>query len=90
MSAKLQIEQVSMSYDDGKVTKVRVDYSVRGEVLRSGRGTLELSAKEYEGNESVSVLEGLIRDALIAEVKELADEEDTEENDEEKPEDSGD
>lgn len=74
---KIQIESVNMIYEGGEVVLVKVDYTARGEVLRSGRGTLELKAEEYEGNESVVKLESMVRDALINELNN-EDEEDAE------------
>lgn len=70
---KIQIESVSMSYEGSEVTSVKVDHSVRGEALRTGRGSLELTAEEYKDNESVPKLEKMVRDALIAELQEDPD-----------------
>lgn len=67
---KIQIESVSMNYEGNDVVSVRVDHSVKGKVMRSGRGSLELTAKQYKGNESVPKLEKMIREALTKELKE--------------------
>lgn len=66
---KIQIESVSMIYDGDNVSSVRVEHSVRGTVLRNGRGNLELMAEEYAGNEDVKKLEKMVRDSLIEELQ---------------------
>lgn len=68
---KIQIESVNMIYEGEEVALVKVEHTVHGKVLRSGRGTLELTAAEYEGNESVPKLEQMIHDALIAKLEEI-------------------
>lgn len=80
---RIQIEHVTMNYnDEDEVKSVSVDYRYRGKVMRSGRGEIELDYKdEYQGNEDVEVLTGMVKDRLIAEIEE--EEKDADKEDEE-------
>lgn len=71
----LQVENVSMSYEDEELVLVKVEYYIRGDVIRSARGIMNLSAEEYAGNESVSVLKEMVREAVITELEDEGDDE---------------
>lgn len=59
---KLQIERVAMNYEGGVMVSVQVHFSARDEArTNSFSGHVQFSAEEYFGNESLPVLESLVR-----------------------------
>lgn len=82
---RIQIEHVTMNYnDEDEVKSVSVDYRYRGKVMRSGRGEIELDYKdEYQGNEDVEVLTGMVKDRLIAEIEGAGEEKEEDKEDDE-------
>lgn len=62
---KIQITNVNMAYEDGEVVGVQVYFhGYTEDRFISVNGTLPLSAEEYEGNESVVKMVGLVRAEL--------------------------
>jgi len=71
---RLQIENVSMEYGEGEIVSVKVRFSGRDAARTvSLSGYIPLSAKEYEGNESVPALETLVREQVTAKLSESAE-----------------
>lgn len=58
----IQITSVNMRYADGTIDNVQVHFNGRDEERTiSVNGYIPLTAEEYEGNEAISALEGIVR-----------------------------
>ena len=58
----IQITSVNMRYADGTIDNVQVHFNGRDEERTiSVNGYIPLTAEEYEGNEAISTLEGIVR-----------------------------
>ena len=58
----IQITSVNMRYKDGIIDNIQVHFTGRDEERTiSVNGYIPLTAEEYEGNEAISALEGIVR-----------------------------
>ena len=64
-----EIRQVNTRYKDNAVDSVQVVYTARNNSRSvTINGNFELTAEEYEGNESISKLENMAKEHLLEEV----------------------
>ena len=76
---KIQITSVNMRYSDGKVDRVQVHFTGHDEGRTiSINGYIPLTAEEYEGNESVVALEGIVRQQVSEKILQEQEEENAE------------
>lgn len=67
----IQITSVTMRYAEGIVESVQVHFTGRNEERSINiNGYIPLTSEEYEGNESVNALEGIVRQQVSEKILE--------------------
>lgn len=66
--ATIKIENINIVVENNEMALVKVDYHAQGKVLRTGRGTLEVSIEEFVIDNSVDSLKDKVKTAIIDEL----------------------
>ncbi|MBP1967964.1 hypothetical protein J2Z83_000056 [Virgibacillus natechei] len=68
---RIEINSVNVSYNDKNIESVRVNFNGRNDDRSINvNGNLRLSEDEYKGNESLDILEEMVRDYVVTELTE--------------------